>query len=344
VSLTVLPVNDVPVLGDVGEVRVLYGQLVRVTNSATDVDVPVQGLSYELVEAPAGAQIDGQGVIQWLAGPDRSTNVFTTVVRDDGEPALSATNSFKVVVTWPELRIVSIRLANGVAVVTWDSVVGQHYRLQYKDRLGEAGWKDVPGIVTALGSQATHTQAVGSWVQRYYRVVRVAEGNSAPVLGALSDVTLFEGETLSVTNSATDSDVPVQVLSYALVEGPTNAVIDSNGVIRWTPGPDRSTNVFTTVVRDDGVPPLSATNIFNVYVTDAPYEPAIQSITVNDGLVTVAWNSLIGRGYQLQFKDDLTSPAWTNHGGIIQGTGGAVIATNLVGSTPQRFYRIVRLP
>src|SRR5439155_1665598 len=58
-------------------------------------------------------------------------------------------------------------------------------------------------------------------------------------------------------------------LTYTLLVGPTNAAISTNGIITWTPteaqGP--SSNTFTTVVTDDGVPPLSATNSFTVVVT-----------------------------------------------------------------------------
>ncbi|HWH70944.1 MAG TPA: hypothetical protein VNT26_16260, partial [Candidatus Sulfotelmatobacter sp.] len=73
--------------------------LLRVTNTAMDLDVPDQALSYRLLAPPAGATIDSRGVITWTPteaqGP--GTNVLTTVVTDNGDPALSDTNSFSVV-------------------------------------------------------------------------------------------------------------------------------------------------------------------------------------------------------------------------------------------------------
>lgn len=57
-------------------------------------------VAYQLVGAPAGAAIDANGIITWTPteaqGP--ATNVLTTVATDNGQPSLSATNSFTVVV------------------------------------------------------------------------------------------------------------------------------------------------------------------------------------------------------------------------------------------------------
>src|SRR2546428_6317212 len=100
-----------------------------------------------------------------------------------------------------------------------------------------------------------------------------------------------ESSDLVVPTTATDSDLPANNLTYSLLvtstnpglytllSGPTNATISANGIITWTPteaqGP--STNIFTTVVTDNGSPPLSATNTFTVVVTEinsAPILPA----------------------------------------------------------------------
>jgi len=108
-------------------------------------------------------------------------------------------------------------------------------------------------------------------------VVVVSEINSPPTLPAQIDTTIPELTTLVVTNTAADPDLPANLLSYALQSGPANAVISADGVITWTPteaqGP--STNVFTTVVTDDGSPPLSATNTFVVVVSEINSPPTL---------------------------------------------------------------------
>src|SRR4029079_2751698 len=66
-------------------------------------------------------------------------------------------------------------------------------------------------------------------------------------------------------------------LTYILQNPPAGATIDTNGVINWTPteaqGP--STNTITTIVTDNGVPPLSATNSFTVTVTEVNSAPTL---------------------------------------------------------------------
>jgi hypothetical protein len=74
--------------------------MLLVTNTASDGDIPALQLTYELIGPPAGAAIDTNGVITWTPseaqGP--STYTITTVVTDSGQPQLSVTNSFNVMV------------------------------------------------------------------------------------------------------------------------------------------------------------------------------------------------------------------------------------------------------
>jgi len=115
--------------------------------------------------------------------------------------------------------------------------------------------------------------------------VTVTEVNSAPVLPAQSNRTIAELTSLIVTNRASDADLPANTLTYSLIASPAGAAISASGVITWTPteaqGP--STNVITTVVTDNGVPPLSATNSFVVVVNEvntAPVLPAQANRTI----------------------------------------------------------------
>ncbi len=52
------------------------------------------------------------------------------------------------------------------------------------------------------------------------------------------------------------------------------------------------------------------------------------------------WPGVAGQIYQLQYKDDLTAPAWTPLGNPVTGTGGALTLTNNFGGSPQRYYRL----
>lgn len=75
--------------------------------------------------------------------------------------------------TPPFFFVASVRVNNGVATITWDSVAGQVYRVQYKNNLTDANWTDLPPDVTATGPTANKTDVVGSLPQRFYRVLLV---------------------------------------------------------------------------------------------------------------------------------------------------------------------------
>jgi hypothetical protein len=66
--------------------------------------------------------------------------------------------------------ILSMDLTNGVFTITWSSVAGQTYRVQYKNNLTDPSWTDLPPDVTATGPTASATDVVGSLPQRFYRL------------------------------------------------------------------------------------------------------------------------------------------------------------------------------
>lgn len=115
-------------------------------------------------------------------------------------------------------------------------------------------------------------------------IVSVNEMNSPPVLPAQNDRIVSALSPLMVLNNASDPDIPTNILTYRLINPPAGATIDSSGVIRFIP--DRAqgpgTNTIVTVVTDNGIPNLSATNSFRV-VVGAPTLAAIHDFTVNPG-------------------------------------------------------------
>ena len=69
-------------------------------------------------------------------------------------------------------------------------------------------------------------------------------------------------------------------------------------------------------------------------------EPLIREISIEGGQVTVIWNATPGAGYQIEFREDLTSGDWrTISSGIFtQGIAGS--ATVPMTSDKQGFYRV----
>ena len=112
------------------------------------------------------------------------------------------------------------------------------------------------------------------------------EVNANPSAQPIADSDVNEGSLLSITVTATDSDVPAQTLGYTLQNAPIGMSISSAGVISWTPTEAQGPGNFTpSVVVSDGASG-SVTVPFNVTVAEANTAPVISSIldqTVNSG-------------------------------------------------------------
>jgi Lamin Tail Domain/CotH kinase protein/Carbohydrate binding domain/Immunoglobulin domain len=75
----------------------------------------------------------------------------------------------------PLLAPPEVELGTGSATLSWTAEPGATYRLQYKDKLGDPEWMDVPGDVVAAGPTASKTDTtIPSVGQRFYRIMRVS--------------------------------------------------------------------------------------------------------------------------------------------------------------------------
>jgi hypothetical protein len=272
--------NTAPVLPAQINRTLLELTALTVTNTAMDTDLPANILSYTLLNPPAGASVNTNGVITWIPAEAQGplTCVIAMVVTDNGVPALSATNSFTVV---------------------------------------------------------------------------VQEINTAPSLPAQTARTIVGLETLVVTNTGTDGDLPSNSLTYQLTSAPAGAVIDANGVITWTPNLAQvpGTNLFLTTVTDDNPwainsQQLNATNTFAVVVLGSAAPFPISSVSFSNGVVLVSWAAIGGQTYRLQFAETLADLIWHDVVPDVLAAGlpgGNTVATaqDVAGNAPKRFYRIL---
>ena len=91
--------NTAPILAAISSRVVNSGDLLLITNSATDAQSPPQLLTYSLGVAPANATINAtNGLLVWATSEDDAgtTNDFLVIVSDNGLPSLSASQSFTV--------------------------------------------------------------------------------------------------------------------------------------------------------------------------------------------------------------------------------------------------------
>jgi outer membrane protein assembly factor BamB len=174
--LTVNPVNHPPVLEPVADHAVHPGVLLTFTFSATDPDGPANTLTYSLESAPEGASVDPvTGVFAWTPTQDQvgAPHLITVTVTDDGAPPLSASADFTVAVV--PLAVAALVLNGNEVEITWSSIPGARYRVEYQSSLSDAEWLALPGEVEAAAESAVKTDAMSAGGIRFYRILFLPE-------------------------------------------------------------------------------------------------------------------------------------------------------------------------
>ena len=219
-------------------------------------------------------------------------------------------------------------------LLTWFAPSNALFQVQWSPSLAPASWTAFTNTVsynTNVLSSPTNTQfnffddgaQFPFGPARYYRLVLLT-GNTAPVLPPGGQIYFINPlATLTVTNSATDSDIPANILTYRLSSTVANTnnlptISTNTGVITWTPllGQAGTSNVLTTIVTDNGVPSLSATNSFVVVVNPIP---AISSVSLTtNGFFQLNWFAPTNNYFLVESATNLNPPvAWITNGGFV---------------------------
>ena len=314
-TIIVREVNYPPVLPAIPEQPVNEGELLAFTVPATDPDLPAQRLTFSLgAGAPDGASINPtNGLFTWVPAETQGPGSYfiAVIVTDDGSPAQSDAKGFLVTVSEvnraPELPVIPDRTVNeGVSVEF--SVFGTDADVPAQTltyRLGPGapdgailteggfffwapseaqgpGTNEIAIIVTDSGTPSL------SSTQRFTVVVR--EINHAPVLGAVPDWTVNEGELISFTAQASDANLPPQNLTFTLGAGaPAGASVDAQtGAFTWTPSEAQGPGSYQVgiIVTDSGSPPAAAALSFSVTVNEVNQRPVLAPLAdqgVNQG-------------------------------------------------------------
>jgi hypothetical protein len=198
VTITVTPVNDPPTLSSFGDQSVDELVELAFTASASDGDVPVQGLTFSLLGEPLGASMTAGGDFTWTPSEVQGPGVysFDVVVKDDG--------------------------------------------------------------VSVLSDSATVTVTVG-------------EVNVPPVADEIPQQSVVGGETVLVSPSASDSDVPTQSLVWRVASGPGTMLTDGSYYWSTTPAHGPGTYKVTLEVSDGAM--IDAVS-FDVNVAEPYTAPA----------------------------------------------------------------------
>src|SRR6266702_4424278 len=275
------PTLSVPPTQTINELATLI-----VTNTATDPEIATEMLTFSLVSAPGNATLDpATGVLTWTPteaqGP--STNVITVRVTDNGSPPLSDTKSFTIIVnevnSAPTLTVPPTQTINELTTLSVTNTATDPdipaNTLTFALVAGPSGMTlDLAtGVLTwtPTEAQGPSTNVITVRVTdngtpplsdtKSFTVI-VNEVNSAPTLTVPPTQTINELTTLTVTNVATDPDIPANTLTFALVAGPSGMTLDSaTGVLAWPPSDTKS---FTVIVNEVNSAPVLAP------ITDKP--------------------------------------------------------------------------
>ena len=307
VTFTVGEVNVAPVLAAIGAQAVNEGDTLNFTAAGTDADLPAQTLNYSLTgTVPAGASIDPvSGVFSWTPGEGQDGSATFDVVVSDGTLSASETITITVgeVNQAPVVAPVATTSLDEDATSTVqvtasdvDVVGGVADELSYS-LSGNPTFAsiDADGLISFTPGEAdgpgTFTFDVlvsdGDIATTVPVTVVVNEVNVAPTLATIDDATVNEGDELTFVAVGSDTDTPVQNLSYSLTgDVPAGATIDpTTGVFSFTPSETQGGNNFTfSVVVSDGV--ATGTEALAVTVNevnDAPVLAAIADASVVEG-------------------------------------------------------------
>jgi len=315
-------INQAPQLAPIGNQTVNEGQLLQFNANATDPDGPT-AITFSLDngvggQVPSGASINALGTFTWTPteaqGPGSYT--FDVIVTDGGTPTLSTRETITIAVAEvnraPILQAISDQTVTAGQQLTFTAVgidfdlpvntpaSNLIYSLDLSDLPPGYGTLNTPAIDPSTGV-FTWTPAEGQVGAQVITVrvenelsdglfagqdvrFNVESANHAPELNPITDQTITEGETLTLTAVATDPDAG-QVQVFSLPNAPSGAQISSiSGEFSWNPTEAQGPGIYqVTVAVSDGM--LTTSKTFSVTVNEVNVAPTLNSIgnkTVNE--------------------------------------------------------------
>ncbi len=173
--------------------------------------------------------------------------------------------------------------------------------------------------------------------------------NRVPALAPIAHSTILAGQTLFLTNTASDPDLPAQTLTWSLPSAPAGAIINAinptNGVLIWRPTmvQSPSTNAFDVVVTDNGTPSLSATQSVTVTVLQ-PVAPQLLNPTWAGNAFTLQMTGDAGPDYIIETTANLRQPVWTPVSTNYSAVPPMLWTNPPANRLPQGFYRVRLAP
>jgi hypothetical protein len=296
VTVTVNEVNTAPALAAIPPKTVSEGVQLSFTAAGTDADIPANILTYSLIGAPAGAAINSStGSFTWTPTEAQGPGSFNFTVRvSDGSLTADRTAAVTVheVNTAPTLAAIEAQTVDEGSQLSF-TVSGTDGDLPADSLTYSLIGAPVGAAIDSSTGLFTWTPDEAQGPGTFEFAVRVHDGtasadrpvsvevnevNTAPVLTAIATQSVDAGKLLSFTATATDTDFPVNPLSFSLVNGPAGATIHPlSGNFTWTPSESQvGTSNFAIQVSDGS---LTDSQDITVNVT----EPVPSNVSDEDG-------------------------------------------------------------
>jgi len=359
--------------------QIVYaGQTLVVTNYATNSLLPNATYTFKLLSPPPNVFMTN-GVITWQTAPNQppSTNTITVMVTDNNVPPDTATNSFTVTVvnsfilTVPPTQTnyggMTLTVTNTATNVAFSGAVFT-FRLPspstnvYLTTNGVLTWTNTgvkngilywtnnsisPGTQVITVAADTFDSVPLSVTNRFDMVFLPPH---PPSIIIPTNLAVYVGQTLTVTNVATNNYVLLTNVSYTFKAVSSNVLVTSQGVMTWTNTAARPGIYGISIkVTDNSVPPLSATNNSSaVAVLPLPSQLILtnEAIAAHGGpafafKISTPWTNTpwrIEAATNLDANATNWLPVFTNQ----NGPAGAIMFTDrLATNFLQRYYRAI---
>jgi hypothetical protein len=268
-----LAANTAPALAAIPDQVINELTQLTFTATGTDASLPAGSLSYSIVNPPFNTSIDPiTGVFSWTPTETQGngTTYAVTIRASDGQLATERIVNITVneVNVAPVLAAIPAQTVDEGSLLTFTaaatdadipantltySLVGAPSGANIVGSTGEFSWTPTeaqgPGTynftVRVSDGSLTHDRTVS---------VTVSEVNVPPLLASIPAQTVDAGALLSFTASATDADLPANILTYSLINAPGGAAIHpTTGQFTWTPSAAQAPGSFAfTLQVSDG--------------------------------------------------------------------------------------------
>ena len=291
-----------PTLESVAALRIDEGGLIEFRLHGTSTETPARPLTYTLLGAPAGAQVDAAtGAFRWQTTEADGPEIyrFAARVTDNADPVRWATVRV-------EIRVDEVNQPPALDPVPDRSInEGEVFRLNVLAKDPDLPRNELRfelGTGAPIGARIDSVTGLFEWTPTesqggaiYPMLVRVTDSSgasaevsfrldvkkieNAPVFDPLPTLTVEENVALTVAVHAADPDAANASIRYSLEPGaPAGMGIDPvSGVLSWTPreaqGP-ASYDVAVTAL-ESGVSGLSSTARFSIIVREVNQPPSV---------------------------------------------------------------------